>query len=68
MIKIIKHGHEQYRMTCKYCECLFSFEDEDIHNNGSQRDWEEWVVCPECKRNNMIKDRSIFQSYKIDFF
>ena len=44
MIKVIKHGHAQYKMTCKYCECIFTFEDSDIENNGSQRDWEEWVT------------------------
>ena len=52
MIKVIKHGHAQYKMTCKYCECVFTFEDSDIENNGSQRDWEEWVTCPECHRHN----------------
>lgn len=44
MIKVIKHGHAQYKMTCRYCECVFTFEDSDIENNGSQRDWEEWVT------------------------
>ena len=66
MIKIIKHGHEQYRMICKYCECLFSFEDEDIQNNGSQRDWEEWIVCPECKRHNTIDGRSAFKFHQFE--
>lgn len=61
MIKIIKHGHEQYRMTCKYCECLFSFEDEDIKDNGNQRDYEEWINCPECGRDNNIPIRSRFE-------
>ena len=61
MIKVIKHGHEQYRATCKYCECVFSFEDEDIRNNGSQRDWEEWITCPECNRKNEIPNRSAFK-------
>jgi len=66
MIKIIKHGHEQYRMTCKYCECLFSFEDEDIKSNGSQRDYEEWINCPECGRNNNISIRSRFEFHPIN--
>ena len=30
MIKVIKHGHAQYKMTCKYSECVFTFEDSDI--------------------------------------
>ena len=50
MIKVIKHGHEQYRATCKYCECIFSFEDEDIQNSGCQWDWYEWITCPECHK------------------
>ena len=33
MIKVIKHGHAQYKMICKYCECVFTFEDSDIENN-----------------------------------
>lgn len=63
MIKVIRHGHEQYRMTCKYCECLFSFEDSDIQNNGSQRDWSEWIVCPECHRHNEITKRSKYEHH-----
>lgn len=61
MIKVIKHGHEQYRMACKYCECLFSFEDSDIRNNGSQIDWEEYITCPECKRRNEITSHSKYE-------
>ena len=57
MITIIKHGHAQYNLTCKFCECVFTFEDEDIENNGSLRDWSEWIVCPECNRQNEIYSR-----------
>ena len=32
MIKVIKHGHPQYKLTCKFCGCVFTFEDEDIKN------------------------------------
>ena len=35
MIKVIKHGHAPYQMTCKNCECVFTFEDSDIKNNVS---------------------------------
>lgn len=58
MIKVIKHGHAQYELTCKFCECVFTFEDEDIENSGCQWDWAEWVVCPECNRQNEIYSRS----------
>ena len=64
MIKIIKHGHAQYKATCKYCECIFSFEDQDIQNNGCQWDWCEWVICPECHRQTEISNRSAFKFYQ----
>jgi len=64
MIKIIKHGHAQYKATCKYCECIFSFEDSDIQNNGCQWDWCEWIICPECHRQNDISSRSAFKFHQ----
>ena len=64
MIKILKHGHAQYKMTCKYCECVFTFEDVDIHNNASQRDWREWVNCPDCSKSNDIPNRSTFKFHQ----
>lgn len=63
MIKVIKSGHAQYKMTCKYCECIFSFEDNDIENTGCQWDWSEWIVCPECHRENEIVTRSAYKYY-----
>lgn len=64
MIKIIKHGHAQYKATCKYCECIFSFEDEDIQNSGCQWDWYEWVTCPECHRTNELSSRNAFKFHQ----
>ena len=64
MIKIIKHGHAQYKATCKYCKCIFSFEDADIQNNRCQWDWCEWVICPECHRQNDISSRSAFKFHQ----
>ena len=61
MVKVIKHGHEQYRMTCRFCECIFSFEDADIKTSGDQRDWCEWIYCPECKRLNDIERRETYR-------
>ena len=55
MIKVVKHGHAPYIMTCKNCECVFTFEDSDIQNNGCQWDWEEYIYCPECKQQNTIQ-------------
>lgn len=64
MIKIIKHGHAQYRMTCEYCECIFTFEDSDIQTDGNQRDWTEWIDCPECKRRNYIRQRDRYRNHE----
>ena len=61
MITILKHGHAQYCMTCSKCECVFTFEDSDIKNNGCQRDWSEWITCPECGHKNTINNRASFK-------
>ena len=66
MIKVIKHGHAQYRMTCKYCECVFTFEDSDIENNGCQWDWSQWITCPECHRDNDIENKSVFKNHQFE--
>ncbi len=61
MITILKHGHAQYCATCEKCECVFTFEDSDIANSGDQRDWCEWVVCPECNHQITIAHRGLFK-------
>lgn len=66
MIKIIKHGHAQYKLTCKYCECVFTFEDSDIKNNGCQWDLFEWITCPECNRDNEIYDKNHIKHHPYD--
>lgn len=66
MIKIIKHGHAQYKMTCEYCECIFTFEDSDIKNNECLWDPVEWVTCPECHRHNKLTTRSAFKNYQFE--
>lgn len=49
MIQIIKPDkHERYKIECEYCGCVFTFEDVDILNNGSQKDYDEKVICPFC--------------------
>ena len=57
MIKVFKHGHAQYVMTCSKCGCVFTYEDEDIKNNGCQWDFSEWITCPECNFKNNINLR-----------
>lgn len=66
MIKVIKHGHAQYKLTCEFCECIFTFEDSDIKNNGCQRDWSEFIACPECGRNNEIHSRKQIENHSHD--
>ena len=66
MIKIIKHGHPQYKLTCRYCECVFTFEEVDIQNNSCQWDWSEWVICPECNRQNEIYDKNQIKNHSYD--
>lgn len=53
MIKIIKHGHAPYQMTCKNCECVFTFEDYDIRTNKCQWGNEKYIYCPECEYPNL---------------
>ena len=61
MITIIKHGHPRYKMTCRYCECQFTFEDIDIHSNDAPNDYIEWIDCPDCGRFNQILERSEYK-------
>jgi hypothetical protein len=65
MIKVVKHGHAPYQMTCKYCECVFIFADSDIQNNHCQWDYEVFIYCPECKYQNIIHSRGDYQTSKI---
>ena len=39
-IKIIKQGVKEFRITCPYCGCEFTYENEDVH--------EGIVSCPCC--------------------
>ena len=60
MKQIIKHGHAQYRATCPFCECEFTFEHIDLENNGRSWDYYEWVTCPECRQRIEIEDRKTY--------
>ena len=46
MIKIIKHGLIR-KVTCGECECVFTFEHEDIIH-CDQRQERDYVKCPDC--------------------
>lgn len=67
MIKVVKHGHAPYRMTCRNCECVFTFEDSDIKNNGCQWDYCEYIYCPECRTQNDISSRDKYRSAASSF-
>ena len=41
-IKIIKDGIKEFHITCPYCGCEFTYENEDVCNSE--------VVCPCCSK------------------
>lgn len=41
-IKIIKQGVKEFRTTCPYCGCEFTYEKEDVYNSE--------VICPCCSK------------------
>jgi hypothetical protein len=41
--KIIKQGTKEFHMTCPYCGCEFTYENEDVCNSE--------VICPCCLTN-----------------
>lgn len=45
-IKIIKQGVKEFRITCPYCGCEFTYEKEDVHNSQ--------VICPCCSTNLLV--------------
>lgn len=42
-IKIIKQGVKEFNITCPYCGCEFTYENEDVCNSE--------VICPCCLTN-----------------
>lgn len=41
-IKIIKQGTKEFHITCPYCGCEFTYENEDVYNSE--------VICPCCSK------------------
>ena len=41
-IKIIKQGTKEFHITCPYCGCEFTYENEDVCNSE--------VICPCCSK------------------
>ena len=59
MIKIIEHGTRRVT-SCGYCGCKFSYENEDIENDGLLTNnlvflGKTWVVCPQCGKEIILK-------------
>ena len=55
MIKIITRGHPLYKMTCEYCNCVFTFEDGDIRGSSATK---YSVNCPDCKMVASFLDKT----------
>lgn len=41
-IKVIKQGVKEFHITCPYCGCEFTYENEDVYNSE--------VICPCCSK------------------
>ena len=59
MIKIIEPGTRTV-ISCEYCGCKFSYEKEDIENDGLLANnlvfiGKTWVVCPQCGKEIVLK-------------
>lgn len=62
MIKIIKPGNK-WILTCPYCGCVFSYEEEDVHCfQTHMNEYEYMVQCPQCKRG---VDKNVYYSGNI---
>lgn len=56
-IKIIKQGVKEFHITCPYCGCEFTYENEDVHNSE--------VICPCCLTKLPHKDMNWRQSVSV---
>lgn len=55
MIKVIKHGKIR-KCECHKCECVFTFEKDDIKNsNLGRNEYYDYVKCPDCGEDIEIK-------------
>lgn len=56
MIEIIKHETRNIA-TCKTCGCTFSYEKEDLKNvdTDNYKGWKEFVICPQCSCEVIIR-------------
>ena len=57
-MRIIKEGKQnatEWLIECERCGCVFLFDDRDV--SIDQREYDEWVNCPTCKRAIHCEDR-----------
>ena len=54
MVEVIKHGTKRqpkYQTACYFCNCVFQFNDSDLHSYAGITD-NVYVTCPECQTWN----------------
>lgn len=66
MIEIIKAGTKK-ELTCKYCGCVFTYEEEDIKHkefgrmnetelvSGIRGGFKNLVICPQCGKEIVLQ-------------
>lgn len=63
MKQIITNGHKFMQTTCKFCGCVFKFEEEDIEKEEDALDnygcaWatDFTLTCPFCNKKIIVRD------------
>lgn len=69
MITIIEKHEKikpEYKMTCRECGSIFTFNDEDIKGSGTQWDWFYYINCPVCNiRYTDISEKNLIRNLGI---
>ena len=64
MIKIISlPSQETYKTTCYHCQCVFSYQTEDIKSKRNDNRPCSVVKCPNCKQT-IIADGKLIKEKK----
>lgn len=67
MIKIIKQGEkkekkiETYKLECKYCGCIFTFNASDVLWREKRLDGYSGIKCPSCNCEIKFKDCEVVE-------
>lgn len=60
MIKIIEHGNKR-RIICNECNCIFTYEKEDVVcKNSGPNELESYVICPDCGNHLLLQACGVF--------